>query len=414
MDANFVTGIFLAGLAASLGLQFWLGLRHLRYVASHRGAVPEVFRDSVSLEAHAKAADYTIAKTKLNLVSLAVSAVLLLIWTLGGGLDLVDRFWRLHIDSELWRGVVAIVSVLFLISALDLPLSLYSTFGLEQRFGFNRTTPWLYVLDMVKGAVLGLAIGVPLIFAILWIMQATGALWWLYAWAAWMAFGIIQVLIYPTWIAPLFNKFTPLTDESLRENVGKLAQVTGFAIKDIFVMDGSRRSAHGNAYMTGFGASKRIVFFDTLLSALQGDEVIAVLAHELGHYKLAHIQKKLIAMALMSLAGWALLGWLSANDWFYAGLGVTQASNAMALLLFMMAGPVFAVFLRPFLSRLSRRHEFEADDYARGVSDAAALARGLVKLYRDNANSLTPDPVYSAFYHTHPPPALRIRNLQAT
>ncbi|MFZ0694234.1 MAG: M48 family metallopeptidase [Alphaproteobacteria bacterium] len=413
MDANLVTGIFLAGLAGSLALQFWLGLRHLRYVAEHRGAVPEAFRDSVSLESHAKAADYTIAKTKLNLLSLAISAILLLIWTLGGGLDLVDRFWRPRIDSELWRGVAAVVSVLFLIGALDLPLSLYSTFGLEQRFGFNRTTPWLFALDLVKGAVLGLAIGVPLIFAILWIMQATGDLWWLYAWAAWMTFALVQILAYPTLIAPLFNRFTPLTDESLRERVDKLALATGFAIKDIFVMDGSRRSAHGNAYLTGFGTSKRIVFFDTLLSALQGDEVIAVLAHELGHYKLAHIQKKLIATALMSLAGWALLGWLSSKAWFYAGLGVTQPSNYMALLLFMMVGPVFAVFLRPVLSNLSRRHEFEADDYARGVSDAAALARGLVKLYRDNANSLTPDPVYSAFYHTHPPPALRIRNLQA-
>jgi len=413
VNANLVAGIFLTGLAASLGLQFWLGSRHLRYVAAHRDAVPEAFRDSVSLEAHAKAANYTIAKTKLNLVSLAVSAVLLLIWTLGGGLDLVDQFWRARIDSGLWRGVAAIISVLFLIGALDLPLSLYSTFGLEQRFGFNRTTPWLFVLDMVKGAALGLAVGVPLIFAILWIMQATGALWWLYAWAAWMAFALVQVLAYPTLIAPLFNKFSPLTDESLRQRVDGLAKATGFAIKDIFVMDGSRRSAHGNAYMTGFGASKRIVFFDTLLSALQGDEVIAVLAHELGHYKLAHIQKKLAAAAVMSLAGWALLGWLSANDWFYAGLGVSQASNYLALLLFMMIGPVFAVFLRPLLSNLSRRHEFEADDYARDVSDAAALARGLVKLYRDNANSLTPDPVYSAFYHTHPPPALRIRNLQA-
>jgi STE24 endopeptidase len=405
------TGLFLVALAGSLGLQAWLGLRQLRFVSAHREHVPDAFRDAVSMDDHRKAADYTVAKTRLNLVSLAVNAILLLIWTLGGGLDLVDQFWRGHIDAELSRGVAVVLSVVFIMGVLDLPLSLYATFNLEQRFGFNRTTPWLFVSDLVKSAILGLAIGTPLVYAILWIMGASGRLWWLYAWAVWMGFAALQAWAYPRLIAPLFNRFTPLADESLRQRVERLARATGFAIKDIFVMDGSRRSAHGNAYMTGFGASKRIVFFDTLISTLQADEVEAVLAHELGHYKLRHVMKKLAAVALVSALGWALLGWLSGEIWFYAGLGVAAASPYTALLLFMMVGPVFAIFLRPVMSRLSRKYEFEADDFARKFSDARALMTGLVKLYRDNANTLTPDPVYSAFYHTHPPPALRIRQL---
>ena len=411
MAVEAFTGIFLAALAASLGVQLWLGFRQIGHVQAHRGAVPEAFRDSVGAEAHRKAADYTVAKTRLNLVSLAVNAILLLIWTLGGGLDLMDHLWRAQMEPGLVRGTAVVLSVLFLMGVLDLPLSIYATFGLEQRFGFNRTTPRLFAGDLAKSAILGLAVAAPLVYAILWIMEAAGNTWWLYAWAVWIGFAILQTWAYPRLIAPLFNRFTPLADDSLRARVERLAQATGFAVRDVFVMDGSKRSAHGNAYMTGFGAGKRIVFFDTLLSALQPGEVEAVLAHELGHYRLRHILKKLVLVAAMSAAGWALLGWLSGETWFYAGLGVSAPSHHVALLLFMLAGPAFAVFLRPVLSRMSRKYEFEADAFAKTYSDARALASGLVKLYRDNANTLTPDPLYSAFYHTHPPPGARIREL---
>lgn len=411
IEANAMTAVLLLGLAASLGLQLWLAARQLSFVRAHRARVPEAFQADVTEEAHRKAADYTSAKTRLNMVSLVWGAVLLLAWTLGGGLGLVDQLWRGAVASELWRGVAVVISVLFLIGVLDLPLSLASTFGVERRFGFNRTTPGLYVSDLVKSALLGLAIGVPLVAAILWIMEEAGGYWWLYAWAVWIGFTLLQTWAYPRFIAPLFNKFSPLTNASLRARVERLARAIGFGVKDVFVMDGSRRSAHGNAYMTGFGANKRIVFFDTLVDALKEDEIEAVLAHELGHYKLRHVQKKLIIAAALSAAGWAVLGWLSGASWFYAGLGVAVPSPHMALLLFLMVGPVFAVFLRPALSSLSRRFEFEADDFARKFSDARALMTSLVKLYRDNANTLTPDPVYSAFYHSHPPPAARIRNL---
>ena len=411
MEAEIMTAVLLIGLAGSLGVQLWLAARQLSFVRAHRESVPDAFRSDVSAEAHRKAADYTAAKTKLNMVSLAWGAALLLAWTLGGGLDFVDGLWRGVIGSDLWRGVAVVISVLFLIGVLDLPLSLASTFGVERHFGFNRTTPGLFVADLVKSAVIGLAVGVPLVAAILWIMETAGAYWWIYAWAVWIGFALLQTWAYPRLIAPLFNKFSPMTDAALRARVEKLASAIGFGVKDVFVMDGSRRSAHGNAYMTGFGANKRIVFFDTLVDALKEDEIEAVLAHELGHYKLRHVQKKLFAAAVMSAVGWAILGWLSAAPWFYAGLGVAVPSPHMALLLFLMVGPVFAVFLRPALSALSRKFEFEADDFARKFSDARALMSSLVKLYRDNANTLTPDPVYSAFYHSHPPPALRIRNL---
>jgi STE24 endopeptidase len=407
------TVIFLLVLAAGLGLQVWLGLRQIAFVRAHCDSVPEAFRETVGADAHRKAALYTVAKTRLNLISLGIGAALLLVWTLGGALDFVDAFWRARIDSDLLRGVAAVLTVLVVMAILDLPLSLYSTFVLEERFGFNRTTPALYAADLVKSTILAAVIGAPLVYVILWIMSAAGALWWIYAWAVWVGFALVQAWAYPRIIAPLFNKFTPLSDQSLRERVERLAAATGFAVKDVFVMDGSRRSAHGNAYMTGFGASKRIVFFDTLINALQADEVEAVLAHELGHYKLRHVMKKLALVAALSAAGWAVLGWVSGDAWFFEGLGVTDPSPYMALLLFMMVGPVFAVFLRPLLSRLSRRYEFEADDFAKAYSDARALTTGLVKLYRDNANTLTPDPVYSAFYHSHPPPAERIRHLGA-
>jgi STE24 endopeptidase len=390
----------------------WLGARNIAYVGAHRESVPEAFRDDVPPEAHRKAADYTIARARLNLVQTAIHAALLLGWTLGGGLELLDGLWRGSVSAPLARGVGVILSAVVIMAVLDLPLSLYHTFRLEERFGFNRTTPWLFVTDLAKGGLLVVIVGAPLAWVILWIMEAAGPNWWISAWLVWMAFSLLQAWAYPRLIAPLFNRFSPLKDESLKSRIHRLAEATGFAVKGVFVMDGSRRSAHGNAYFTGFGRSKRIVFFDTLLESLEAPEIEAVLAHELGHFKRRHVQKRLVLVALLSLAGWALLGWLGGEAWFYDGLGVSRPSDYTALILFLMVAPVFLVFLRPAVSYLSRRYEYEADDFAAEKSDARALISALIKLYRDNASTLTPDPVYSAYYHGHPPPPLRVRHLQ--
>jgi STE24 endopeptidase len=410
-DGNAFTALFVAAVAADVGVQTWLGLRHARHVRAHADTVPEPFAGDIGPDAHRKAARYTVAKVGLNIASLFYGALILLAWTLGGGLDLLDGFMRGAIGPETWRGIAVIFGAMFISSILDLPFALYATFVLEERFGFNRTTPALFAIDIVKSAALALVVGVPLLYAILWTVEAAGSTWWIWAWAIWVAASVLQAWAYPRLIAPLFNRFTPLQDVALKERVERLAAATGFAIKDIFVMDGSRRSAHGNAYMTGFGRNKRIVFFDTLINSLERPEVEAVLAHELGHYRLRHVQKLLAASCVLTLAGWALLGFVAQSPWFYAGLGVSQPSPYMALLLFVMAGPVFAVFLRPLVSYVSRRFEFQADDYAARYADAGALIGGLKKLYRDNANTLTPDPIYSAFYHSHPPPLARIRHL---
>ncbi len=412
MDPNALTIVFLLALSASVAIQAWLGTRNIAYVDAHGEAVPEAFRDDVSPEAHRKAADYTIAKGRLNLVSTAIHALLLLAWTVGGGLELLDGLWRGLVSAPLARGIGVLLSAVAIMAVLDLPLSVYSTFRLEERFGFNRTTPWLFIADLAKGGLLLVIVGAPLAWVILWIMEAAGPNWWLYAWLVWMTFSLLQAWAYPRIIAPLFNRFSPLEDESLKARIHRLADATGFAVKGVFVMDGSRRSAHGNAYFTGLGRSKRIVFFDTLLGSLEAPEIEAVLAHELGHFKRRHVQKRLVLVALLSFTGWALLGWLAGEAWFYNGLGVSRPSDYAALILFVLVAPVFLVYLRPAVSYLSRRHEYEADDFAAETSDAHALISALVKLYRENAATLTPEPVYSAYYHTHPPPALRVRHLQ--
>lgn len=409
---------FSAAILASLLTKFWLATRQMRHVAAHRGAVPAAFTGIVPLEAHQKAADYTVAKLRLGIVSEAFGSAVLIGWTLLGGLAWLDGVTRDLVPAR-WGGMACqllLVGAFVLIGGLlDLPFDLYRTFRLEQRFGFNKTTPALYVADLVKSTLLGIAIGGPLLAGVLWIMQATGAHWWIWAWVALSAFQLLAMVIYPTVIAPMFNKFEPLADDALVGRVQSLMQRCGFRAKGFFVMDGSRRSAHANAYFTGFGAAKRVVFFDTLLERLNGDEVEAVLAHELGHFTHRHIAKRVVLMLAFSLAGFALLGWLATQWGFYTGLGVTphlMASNdALALLLFTMGLPPFMFFVSPVFASLSRRDEYQADAYARSNANAADLVRALLKLYEDNASTLTPDPLYVRFYYSHPPASSRIAAL---
>ena len=418
MSPSTVTLAFCAALLASLAVKFWLASRQMRHVAAHRGAVPTAFAASISLAAHQKAADYTLAKGRFGLISMAVGTALLLGWTLLGGLDALNVALR---DAVLPRwGAMAyqltlLVAFSVVSAALDLPFDVYSTFRIEQQFGFNRMTPKLFVVDLLKGALVGAAIGLPLAALVLWIMGATGSLWWLWAWGAWVAFNLLLLVIYPTVIAPLFNKFEPLPDEALKARVTALMQRCGFAAKGLFVMDGSKRSGHGNAYFTGLGSAKRVVFYDTLLARLNTDEVEAVLAHELGHFSHQHVRKRMLGIFAISLAGLALLGWLSGQSGFYAGLGVAPnlgaPNDALALLLFMMALPPFTFFISPLLAQLSRRHEFEADAYACAQADGRDLARALVKMHEDNATTLTPDPLYVRFYYSHPAAAERLAAL---
>lgn len=410
---NTLTLLFLFALTAMLITEFWLGRRHIKNIQQHRAAVPDAFSEQIDLDTHQKAADYTVARTRLGLVSGLYSALILLAFTLGGGLQLVDDLSRQLLEQPLLVGVFFIIATIFIGAILDLPFTLYKTFGLEARFGFNKTTPALYITDLVKQTFLFLLIGVPLLFVALWLMQASGKLWWLYLWLVWMAFNLLAMVIYPVWIAPLFNKFKPLEDEAVSKSVTALMQRTGFKVQGLFVVDGSRRSAHSNAYFTGLGKSKRVVFFDTLLDTLSADEIVAVLAHELGHFKRRHIIKRIGVFFLISLLALALLGWLMQQGWFYSGLGMTTASNQAALMLFMMAGPVFMFFIVPISAWFSRKHEFEADDYAKENADAGDLISALLKLYRDNANTLTPDPIHSAFYDSHPPASIRIQHLQS-
>ncbi|MBP6900846.1 MAG: M48 family metallopeptidase [Burkholderiaceae bacterium] len=418
MPASTVSLLFATALLASLALRLWLSTRQMRHVARHRGAVPAAFAATVSLAAHQRAADYTLAKGQLGLWSTAFGSAVLLGWTLLGGLDALNA-WLLATVLPDWGPMayqLALLTLFTLIGGLlDLPFELYATFRLEQRFGFNRSTWRLWLADAAKGLGVGALIGLPLAALILWIMGASGGLWWLWAWGAWAAFNLLIMVLYPTVIAPLFNKFEPLADAALAQRVQALMQRCGFAAKGLFVMDGSRRSAHGNAYFTGIGSAKRVVFFDTLLAKLAPDEVEAVLAHELGHFKLRHITQRLVMMFALSLAALALLGWLSGQTGFYLGLGVRpnlEAPNdALALLLFMLALPPFATFATPLGAMLSRRHEFQADAYARAQADGQALARALVKLHEDNAATLTPDPLYVRFHYSHPPAGERLAAL---
>jgi len=415
MHALLLTSCFIAALLLSLALKYWLATRQMRHVAAHRDAVPAAFAATIPLAAHRKAADYTLAKGRFGLLSTAFGAAVLLGWTLLGGLDALNVAVRDVLqpsggDMAYQLGLLAAFALIG--GLLDAPFELWSTFRIEQRFGFNRMTWKLYLADTFKGILVGVIVGLPIAALILWIMGAAGSLWWLWAWGAWMGFNLLILVLYPTVIAPLFNRFEPLADRSLEARVQALMARCGFTAKGLFVMDGSRRSAHANAYFTGFGAAKRVVFFDTLLSKLSPGEVEAVLAHELGHFKHKHVLKRIVAMFAISLAGFALLGWMSGQAWFYQGLGVepnvAAANDALALLLFMLVTPVFGFFVSPLLAGLSRRHEFEADAYACAQASGADLAAALLKLHEDNAATLTPDPVYVKFYYSHPPASERL------
>lgn len=410
--------VFAIGVLAVVLTKLWLSTRQIRYVAAHRQEVPPVFAHAIDPESHDKAAHYTIAKTKLGMLALMWSTMQLLAWTLLGGLDALIGLVR---DVTDWQGLPLQLSILVAFTlcsgVLDLPLSWYQTFRLEAAFGFNRQTLKDWITDGLKGLLVGAVIGLPVAALVLWVMASTGTLWWLWAWGVFMGFNLLMLLIYPTLIAPLFNKFTPLQNQDLRQRVMALAQRCGFAITDLFVMDGSRRSAHANAYFTGIGKSKRVVFFDTLLEMLTPAEVEAVLAHELGHYHHHHVGKRLVGMTLLSGLGFAALGWLSNSPWFYQGLGVepvlTDGNQAAALILFSMLTPIVSFWLSPVFAARSRHHEFQADDFARQHAQADDLVSALTKLYRDNANTLTPDPLFVRFYHSHPPALERVTRLLA-
>lgn len=411
-----LTTIFVAFLLTMVGLKFWLATRQMRHVAAHADAVPAQFAERISLDAHQRAARYTIAKQRLGVVQTAVSAALLVALTLLGGLDWIAGV----IESLVGRGfvfqILIVGAVVLVVTVVDIPFEWYRTFRIEQAFGFNRMTLGLFVTDALKSLLLGTLLGLPILAVVLWLMQSAGNLWWLYAWLVWISFNAIVLLVYPSLIAPLFNKFEPLQDQTLAERIGGLLTRTGFASRGVFVMDGSRRSAHGNAYFTGLGRAKRIVFFDTLVERLLPAEIEAVLAHELGHFKLRHVTKRLVFSFLASLAFLALLGLLATQPWFYRGLGVEPSlgggNEGLALVLFMLVLPVFTFVLAPLGSLLSRRHEFEADAFAALHARAEDLVSALVKLYQDNAATLTPDPLHSAFYDSHPPAAVRIERLQ--
>ena len=410
---NTLTYALIIALISGVLLQWHLSARHIRHIRSNRDAVPGNFADKITLEAHRKAADYSCAKTRVRLAELVVSSVLLLVWTLGGALDFLDGVIRPYQLSALWTGTLFILAVVLISALLDLPLSLYRTFGLEQRFGFNKMSLRLFVTDLVKNALLMVVIGTPLILLVLWFMDNSGAWWWLYAWLTWFGFNLVMVWAYPAVIAPLFNKFRPLDNSELAARIAALLDRNGFTSNGIFVMDGSTRSTHGNAYFTGLGANKRIVFFDTLIDELSYDEIEAVLAHELGHFKCGHIRKRLAILGITFLIGFAILGVLLGAPWFYAGLGVSEPSAYMALTLFVLVAPAFTFFLQPLFSSMSRKHEFEADDFATAQVRSGSLINALVKLYKENANTLTPDPLYSAFHDSHPPAPIRVAHLSA-
>ncbi|CAN6133459.1 HtpX Zn-dependent protease with chaperone function [Methylophilaceae bacterium] len=403
---------FIGLVIASTMIRLWLAGRHIRHVQQHRDQVPVAFSATITLDAHQKAADYTAAKSKLGLSEGLVQTLLLLALTLGGGLQSMDNFWQqLFADQAIIRGVAVICSAMLLTSLIDLPFDYYKTFVIDGKFGFNKMTVAMFLADLIKHGLLGLALGGPILLLALWLMQGAGAYWWLYLWFAWSAFNLIMLAVYPSFIAPLFNKFSPLHDEQLKTRIESLLTKCGFKSQGLFVMDGSTRSSHGNAYFTGFGASKRVVFFDTLLARLNTDEIESVLAHELGHFKHHHVIKRIIMLFSVSFLGLALLGWLMQQPWFYTGLGVQNASNYMALMLFLLVSPVFLFLLRPAMASYSRKNEFEADAYAAKQASAKDLVSALVKLYRDNAATLTPDPLHSAFYDSHPPASTRIAKL---
>ena len=406
------TAIFLLFVVASVLVRLWLTQRQISHIRRHYAAVPAAFADRIGIEDHQRAADYSCTKLRFGRVLLAWETLWLLLWTLGGGIELIDRWWTGFEYTALVTGLGVILTLAVLSSLLEMPFSLYSTFVIEERYGFNKTSWQTWLLDLVKTTILMIVIGVPLIAAILWLMNQAGDRWWLYAWLLWMGFSLVMIWAYPAFIAPLFNQFTRLENNALRERIEGLLQRCGFHSQGVFVVDGSKRSSHGNAYFTGFGKNKRIVFYDTLLESLDEDEVEAVLAHELGHFKRHHIRKSLLLSSVVSLCGFAILAWLMQSAWFYPALGVSQTSTHAALILFMLILPVFTYFIGPLFSALSRKHEFEADEFAHLNSNYKALISALVSLYRDNASTLTPDPIHSMFYDSHPPATIRINHLE--
>ena len=417
MTATQFTFIFIAALALTTLAKLWLARRHLAHIAAHRTAVPEAFHEKVRLDDHQKAADYTSAKTRFDMLGALFDAALLLAFTVAGGIQYIAGMVSARpggwFGTPIMQGMATLVAVLVIYSLLEAPFNIYRTFVIEARFGFNKITFKLYLLDALKGILIGAVLGLPLLFGVLWLMERMGSYWWLYVWLVWVVFNLLILFIYPSFIAPLFNKFSPLQDEAMKSRIEALLAKCGFTAQGLFVMDGSKRSSHGNAYFTGFGKTKRIVFFDTLLERLSTSEIEAVLAHELGHFKRRHVVKRIAATFALSLGFLWLLGQLMQTTWFYQGLGVSTPSTALALLLFFMVLPVFSFLLSPIMSAYSRKHEFEADAYAAGQTDAADLVNALVKLYQDNAATLTPDPLYSKFYDTHPPAMVRISRLQA-
>ncbi len=413
MSALAFTQLFLFFLFLTCIVRFWLAVRQLHTVKKYRNSVPEQFTGRITLSAHQKAAAYTIAKTRFSLISLTVDTVVLLGFTLFGGLQYLAEFTIAHITNSMIGKIALILAVCIIIGVLDLPFDYYRQFVIEENFGFNKMTLSLYCGDMIKNTLLSAIIGLPLLWILLITMDKTGTWWWLYTWVLWNAFQCLMLFIYPTFIAPLFNKFSPLTDEKLRNRIEQLMQRVGFQSKGLYIMDGSKRSSHGNAYFTGFGSAKRVVFFDTLIERLVPEEIEAVLAHELGHFRLKHVMKRIIFTSFISLAFLALLGFLKNEPWFYTGLGIEPdlASNAVAIILFILTLPIFTFFLSPIISMSSRKHEFEADAFSAQYTDARHLVSALVKMYEDNASTLTPDPLHSAFYDSHPPASIRINRL---
>ena len=409
---NLFTYIFLFSLCLGILIQWILVQKHINCVRSNRNNVPEAFNEKISLEAHQKAADYTEAKVKTGLVELVIGSALLLLWTLAGGLQFLDNWLRTFGMSEILTGTALILSVFAIMTILELPLSLFKIFKIEQSFGFNKMTPKIFFVDLLKNTIVGFLIGAPLLLFVLWIMENSGTYWWVYVWFTWLTFSLLMMWAYPAFIAPIFNKFRTLENDELKTRIENLLARNGFKSNGIFVMDGSTRSTHGNAYFTGLGANKRIVFFDTLMEELSYDEIEAVLAHELGHFKCNHIRKRISLLAAIFFIGLGVLGWLINQTWFYNGLGIEQMSTYIALLLFVMISPAFTFFLQPIFSFISRQHEFEADDFAAGQAQTENLITALVNLYRENANTLTPDPLYSAFHDSHPPAPIRIAHLK--
>ncbi|CCE22713.1 M48 family metallopeptidase [Methylotuvimicrobium alcaliphilum] len=409
---NTFTVIFLFALIVSYSIQFWLSMRQSDYVMKHRDAVPDAFKDKVSLEAHQKAADYTIDKGKLGRIDSLIGLVFLLLITLGGGIEYAFNLWSGFELSTMLTGLGAVATIILFMTLVEVPTHVYQTFVIEEKYGFNKSTPQQFIKDQLLQLGLMLAIGLPILALILWVMDSIGSLWWLWAWAILISFSLLMSWLFPTVIAPLFNKFTPMEDGSLKQRIQGLLARCGFNSQGIFIMDGSKRSGHGNAYFTGLGNNKRIVFFDTLVNSLEEEELEAVLAHELGHFKCRHVIKMLVASSIMSLISLAILGWLIDKPWFFSGLGVSEASNAAALLLFTLVSPVFTPFMQPISAYFQRKFEFEADDFAAANARADKMISGLVKLYEENASTLTPDPLYSAFHYSHPPAAIRIAHLE--